>query len=124
MIKNKRLARERRSQKARHRIKRLGVEKNIARLCVIRSAKHIAVQVIAPEGGRVLAAASSLEKSFKSAEQSKSTKTARAKAVGKLLAERAKKAGLESVASDRSGYKYHGRIAALIESVREHGLVV
>lgn len=119
-----RVARFRRAQKTRHHIKKLGIEKNTARLCIIRSAKHISVQVIAPQGGNVLASASSLEKSFKEGSKSGVTKTERAKEVGKLLAERVKQIGLESVASDRSGFKYHGRVAALIQSARENGLVV
>lgn len=118
-----RVARFRRAQKTRHHIKRLGIEKNTARLCIIRSAKHISVQVIAPQGGNVLASASSLEKAVKDA-KSGDTKTDRAKEVGKLLAERVKQIGIESVASDRSGFKYHGRVAALIQSARDNGLVV
>ena len=119
-----RVARYRRAQSTRQHIKRLGVEKNIARLCIIRSARHIYVQVIAPKGGQILASASSLEKAFRETVKTGDTKTDCAKEVGKLLAERVKQIGLASVASDRSGYKYHGRVAALIQSARENGLVV
>lgn len=122
MTNKTRNARQRRAQKTRYHIKRLGVEKGTPRLCITRSAKNIAAQIIAPEGGRILAAASSLEKEIRSGVNE--TKTERAKKVGQLLAERVSKIGLKSVASDRSGYKYHGRVAALIQSAREHGLVV
>jgi large subunit ribosomal protein L18 len=118
----KRTSRQRRSRRTREHIKRLGVEKSIARLCVIRSARHVLAQVIAPVGGKILAHASSLEKSIKGA--AAQTKTDLAKEVGKLLAQRAKEAGIAAVASDRSGYRYHGRIAALIQSARDNGLVV
>jgi len=120
----KRNARFRRARRTQFRIKRLGVEKGVLRLCVIRSARHIGAQVIASQGGKILACASSLEKSIKQARQADQTKTAIAKEVGKLLAERAKEAGIQAVASDCSGYKYHGRVAALIESARENGLVI
>jgi len=118
------VVRIKRASRAREHIKRLGYEKGIARLCVNRSAKHISVQVIAPQGGKILAYASSLEKAVKDAISSKVTKTEVAKMVGKILAERAKGFGIKAVAADRSGYKYHGRVAALIESVRSNGLVV
>ena len=117
-------ARFRRAQRSRQHIKKLGVEKNTARLCIIRSSKHISVQVIAPQGGQILASASSLEKVIRDESKSGVTKTDRAKEVGRLLAERVKQIGLASVASDRSGFKYHGRVAALIQSARENGLVV
>ncbi|MBN9288533.1 MAG: 50S ribosomal protein L18 [Gammaproteobacteria bacterium 39-13] len=119
----KRSSRFKRAQRTREHIKRLGREKGIARLCINRSAQHIYVQVIAPEGGKILAQASSLEKAVKDASD-ESTKTDKAKQVGKLIAERAKQAGIDSVASERSGYRYHGRVAALVQSAREHGLVV
>jgi large subunit ribosomal protein L18 len=120
----KRSARFKRARHTREHIKRLGREKGIARLCVNRSARHIYAQVIAPEGGKILAYASSLEKAIKDAVTGEVTKTDLAKHVGKLLAERAKQIGINTVASERSGYKYHGRVAALVQSAREHGLVV
>lgn len=120
----KRNSRHKRASRTRQHIKRLGAETGIARLCVNRSARHIYAQVIAPEGGKILAYASSLEKAIKDAVSGESTKTDLAKQVGKLVAERAKQAGISSVASERSGYKYHGRVAALVQSAREHGLVV
>ncbi len=87
------------------------------RLVVFRSSRHIQAQVVDDAAGVTLAAASSLE--LRSAAGDKSTK---AKEVGKLVAERAKKAGVEHVVFDRAGNKYHGRIAALADSAREAGL--
>ncbi|MEX2395232.1 MAG: 50S ribosomal protein L18 [Actinomycetota bacterium] len=89
------------------------------RLAVFRSTKHISVQVIDDTNGRTLAAASTLDASIR---DSKDNKTARAKAVGSLVAERAKAAGVTKVSFDRGGYSYHGRIAALADSAREGGL--
>lgn len=119
-----RSSRLRRAYRTREHIKRLGIETGIARMTINRSGRHIYAQIIAPEGGKVLAYASSLEKSIKDAIKAEATKTDLAKLVGKFIAQRAKEAGVEAVASDRSGYKYHGRVAALVESAREHGLVV
>lgn len=121
----KRIARCRRARKTREHIKRLGAEKGIARLSVHRSVQHIYAQIIAPQGGNIICSASSVEKEIKAGTAEASlTKTVLAKEVGKLLAQRAKSAGVEAVASDCSGFKYHGRVAALIESARENGLVV
>lgn len=116
----KRVARLRRATRTREHIKRLGRETGIARLCINRSGQHIYAQVIAPTGGKILASASSLEKSIKG----EGTKIELAKKVGKLLAERTQQAGIKAVAADRSGYRYHGRVGALVQSAREHGLVV
>lgn len=120
----KRIARFRRARSTRERIKRVGLEKGTARLSVCRSGRHIYAQVIAPVGGKILAYANSLEKAIKDGLKGKETKIELAKIVGKVLAERAKEVGVDAVASDRSGYKYHGRIAALIQSARDNGLVV
>ena len=87
------------------------------RLVVFRSSRHIAAQVIDDAAGVTLASASSLELRAASGD-----KSAKAKEVGKLVAERAKKAGVENVVFDRAGNKYHGRIAALADSAREAGL--
>ena len=89
------------------------------RLVVTRSARHILAQVIDDTAGHTLAAASTMEADVRSASGDKSEK---AKQVGTLVAERAKKAGVESVVFDRAGNKYHGRIAALADSAREAGL--
>ena len=91
------------------------------RLSVFRSSKHIYAQVIDDAAGRTLAAASSLEKDLKSSLKTGADKAA-AGAVGKLLAERAKKAGVENVVFDRGGYRFHGRIKALADGAREGGL--
>ena len=89
------------------------------RLVVTRSARHILAQVIDDTAGHTLAAASTMEADVRAASGDKSTK---AKQVGALVAERAKKAGVESVVFDRAGNQYHGRIAALAEAAREAGL--
>ncbi len=89
------------------------------RLAVFRSLKHIYAQVIDDSVGRTLAAASTLEPELRG---SRLTKTEEARIVGRLVAERAKGAGVERVVFDRAGYKYHGRVAALAEAAREAGL--
>jgi large subunit ribosomal protein L18 len=91
------------------------------RLSVFRSSKHIYAQLIDDAKGETLAAASSLEKELKSTLKTGADKAAAA-AVGKLLAERAKKAGIDKVVFDRGGYRYHGRIKALADGAREGGL--
>ena len=93
------------------------------RLSVFRSSKHIYAQVIDDAQGRTLAAASSLEKELNTQLKTGADKAA-ATAVGKLLAERAKKAGVETCVFDRGGYRYHGRVQALAEGAREGGLKV
>ena len=89
------------------------------RLVVTRSARHILAQVIDDTAGHTLAAASTMEADVRAASGDKSAK---AKQVGALVAERAKKAGVESVVFDRAGNQYHGRIAALADGAREAGL--
>ena len=89
------------------------------RLVVTRSARHILAQVIDDTAGHTLAAASTMEADVRAASGDKSAK---AKQVGTLLAERAKKAGVESVVFDRAGNQYHGRVAALADGAREAGL--
>ncbi len=91
------------------------------RLSVHRSSKHIYAQVIDDEGGRTLAAASSLEKQLRGDLKTGADKEAAA-AVGKLLAERATAAGVKSVVFDRGGFLFHGRIKALADAAREGGL--
>jgi large subunit ribosomal protein L18 len=91
------------------------------RLCVFRSSKHIYAQVIDDARGHTLAAASSLEKELK-AQLKTGADRAAAAAVGKLLAARAKQAGVDKVVFDRGGYRYHGRIKALADGAREGGL--
>ena len=91
------------------------------RLSVFRSSKHIYAQVIDDTVGVTLAAASSIEKDMRG-ELKTGADVDAATAVGKLLAERAKKAGIENVVFDRGGYIYHGRVKALAEAAREGGL--
>ncbi len=89
------------------------------RLVVTRSAKHITVQVVDDLEGRTLAYASSMEADLRGYD---GDKTAKAKRVGELVAERAKAAGIDGVVFDRAGNKYHGRVAALADGAREGGL--
>ena len=114
--------------KTRARIRRhLRVRKNVngdaarPRLVVNRSSKHIFVQLVDDTAGRTLASASTLDTSIKSAD---GDKTAKAKLVGTLIAERARDAGIAAVVFDRGGYQYHGRVAALADSAREAGLTL
>jgi large subunit ribosomal protein L18 len=88
---------------------------------VHRSSRHIYAQVIDDERGHTVAAASSLEKDLKGTLKTGADKAAAA-AVGKLLAERATKAGITNVVFDRGGFKFHGRIKALADGAREGGL--
>jgi large subunit ribosomal protein L18 len=89
------------------------------RLVVTRSTKHITVQVVDDLVGKTLAYASTTEKDLRALD---GDKTAKAKKVGELVAERAKAAGIDGVVFDRAGNKYHGRIAALADGAREGGL--
>ena len=89
------------------------------RLVVTRSSRHIVAQVVDDTVGRTLASASTMEADLRAASGDKSAK---AKQVGALVAERAKQAGVENVVFDRAGNKYHGRIAALADGAREAGL--
>jgi large subunit ribosomal protein L18 len=114
---NKREARVRRSRKTRARI----AEQRATRLVVSRSNCHIYAQIVAPTGDKVLASASTLEAEVRKDVKNGGNKTAAA-LVGKRIAERAKSLGIEAVAFDRSGYRYHGRVQALADAAREHGL--
>jgi large subunit ribosomal protein L18 len=89
------------------------------RLVVTRSSKHITVQVVDDLVGKTLASASTMEADLRGFD---GDKTAKAKKVGELVAERAKSAGVSDVVFDRAGNKYHGRIAALADGAREGGL--
>ncbi len=91
------------------------------RLCVFRSLDHIYAQVIDDHGGRTLAAASSLDKETRK-QLKGGGNVAAAKVVGKVIAERARSAGIAEVVFDRGGYRYHGRVQALAEAAREAGL--
>jgi large subunit ribosomal protein L18 len=108
-------SRLRRARKARARMRGLGVN----RLSVHRTPRHIYAQIIAPAGDRVLASASTLDSELRGG---KTGNIEAAAAVGKLVAQRAREAGIEAVAFDRAGYKYHGRVKALADAARESGL--
>ena len=108
---------ERRKQRVRRQLRK--VANGRPRLSVFRSAKHIYAQVIDDEAGRTLASASTKEKDFSG---TSGGNVAAASIVGKQIAERAKKAGVETVIFDRGGYIYHGRVKALAEAAREAGL--
>ncbi|MDR3158703.1 MAG: 50S ribosomal protein L18 [Zoogloeaceae bacterium] len=114
---DKKQARLRRARKSRAKI----AELKTVRLCVNRTNAHIYAQIISPCGGKVLAAASTLEADVKKTLPNGGNRAA-ASAVGKLIAERARTAGVETVAFDRSGFQYHGRVQALAEAARENGL--
>jgi large subunit ribosomal protein L18 len=114
---DKKTARLRRAKKTRSHIRRMGKP----RLTVHRSGRHIYAQVISAEGGSVIAAASTVQKDLRTDLTSTSNKDA-AKAVGKAVGDKAVAAGVTDVAFDRSGYRYHGRIAELADAARESGL--
>ena len=114
---NKKDSRLRRSRKTRARI----AEQRVTRLVVSRSNCHIYAQIIAPSGDKVLVSASTLEADVRKDVPNGGNKAA-ATIVGKRIAERAKALGIETVAFDRSGYRYHGRVQALADAAREHGL--
>ena len=107
----------RRARKTRAKI----AELKVTRLSVHRTNTHIYAQIIAETGDKVLASASTLEVDVRKKVKNGGNVEAAA-AIGKLIAEKAKKAGITTVAFDRSGYKYHGRIKALADAAREHGL--
>jgi large subunit ribosomal protein L18 len=90
-------------------------------MCIFRTPRHIYAQIIDASGSRVLASASTVEADVKS-EIKNGGNIAAAAAVGKRIAEKAKAAGVDSVAFDRSGFRYHGRIKALADAAREGGL--
>ena len=113
----KKIARLRRAKSTRLHIRTLGV----ARLSVLRSGQHLYAQIFTSDGSKVLAAASTLEADVKSGLKGSKNLEAAAK-VGAAIAAKAKAAGIESVAFDRSGYRYHGRIKALADAAREGGL--
>ncbi|MDD7837313.1 MULTISPECIES: 50S ribosomal protein L18 [Paenarthrobacter] len=116
--KSKSAARNRRQLRIRKRISGTAVR---PRLVVNRSARHIFVQVVDDSKGVTVAYASTLEADLRALD---ADKTAKAKRVGELVAERAKAAGVEAVVFDRGGNKYHGRIAAVADGAREGGLAL
>ncbi|WP_294272020.1 50S ribosomal protein L18 [Propionivibrio sp.] len=114
---DKNQARLRRARKTRAKI----AELKSVRLSVHRTNSHIYAQVFSPCGSKVLAAASSLEPEVRK-DVANGGNIGAAAVIGKLIAERAKKAGIEQVAFDRGGFQYHGRVKALAEAAREAGL--
>lgn len=111
----KKQARLRRARRTRAKISQL----NVIRLCVYRTPRHIYAQIISAAGARILASASTLDKSLRG------TATGNVEAatkIGAMIAERAKAAGVSKVAFDRAGYNYHGRVKALADAAREGGL--
>jgi large subunit ribosomal protein L18 len=114
---NKREARIRRARKTRARI----AEQRATRLVVSRTNCHIYAQILAPTGDKVLASASTLEADVRKNLKNGGNKAAAA-IVGKRIADRAKALGIEAIAFDRSGYRYHGRVQALADAARENGL--
>jgi large subunit ribosomal protein L18 len=116
-MQQKKIARLRRAKSTRAHIRGLGVP----RLSVLRTGQHVYAQVFTADGSRVLAAASTTQADVR--EGLKNGKNAdAAAAVGRAIAAKALAAGIESVAFDRSGYRYHGRIKALADAAREGGL--
>ena len=113
----KNTARLRRAKSTRAHIRVLGVP----RLSVLRTGQHIYAQLFTADGSKVLAAASTTQADIKDGLKNGKNSDAAAR-VGKVIAERAKAAGIEKVAFDRSGYRYHGRIKALADAAREGGL--
>ena len=116
---NSRALFERRKKRNRYQLRKRGGGK--PRLSVFRSSKHIYVQLIDDGAGKTVAAASSLDKSLSDKIKTGADKNA-AVEVGKLIAERAKEAGVEKVVFDRGGYRFHGRVKALADAAREAGL--
>jgi len=114
---DKKRARVRRARKTRVRI----AEQRATRLTVSRSNSHIYAQIIAPTGDKVLASASTLEADVRKDVKNGGNKAA-ATLVGRRIAERAKALGIEAVAFDRAGFRFHGRVKALADAAREGGL--
>ena len=110
---------DRRAARVRRTLRR--VQGNRPRLSVFRSSQHIYAQIIDDSKGLTLAAASSIDKELKGSLE-KGTNAAAAAEVGKLVAQRALKAGVKDVVFDRGGYIYHGRVKALADAAREAGL--
>lgn len=114
---SKKANRVRRAKKTRAKISELGAH----RLSVHRTPRHIYAQVISPDGSKVIAAASTVQKDV-SADAKYTGNIEAASLVGKAIAEKTKSAGITTVAFDRSGFRYHGRVKALADAARENGL--
>ena len=118
MARDRKSARVKRATRTRKHIRELGV----ARLSVHRTPRHIYAQVLSADGATTIASASTVEKDVRSQVAYGGNCTAAA-VVGRVVAERATRAGVERVAFDRSGFKFHGRVKALADAAREAGLV-
>ena len=116
--KGKAVARSRRHLRVRKQV--IGTAQR-PRLVVNRSSRHVFVQVVDDTAGRTLASASTMESDLRALD---GDKTAKARRVGELVAERARAAGIEAVVFDRGGNRYHGRVAAIAEGARESGLAL
>jgi large subunit ribosomal protein L18 len=114
---SKKTSRMRRATKSRSKIARLGAD----RLSIHRTPRHIYAQVIQAETGKIIASASTVEAELRK-ELGNGGNIAAASAVGKRIAEKAVEAGTKTVAFDRSGFRYHGRVKALADAARENGL--
>jgi large subunit ribosomal protein L18 len=114
---DKKTTRLRRARRGRTHIR----EQGAVRLCVHRTPRHIYAQVISPEGNQVVASASTLDGDVRK-DLTATGGVSAATVVGRVIAERARAAGITRVAFDRSGFKYHGRVKALADAAREHGL--
>lgn len=113
----KKIARLRRAKSTRSHIRKL----DVPRLSVLRTGQHVYAQLFTADGAKVLASASTVQADVKEGLKSHKNIEAAAK-VGKAIAEKAKAAGIEKIAFDRSGYRYHGRVKALADAAREGGL--
>ena len=118
MARDRKASRMRRATKTRKRIRDL----KIPRLCVHRTPRHIYAQVISPDGGTTVASASTVDRTVRG-EVAYGGNCSAAATVGRAIAERAREAGVERVAFDRSGFKFHGRVKALADAAREAGLI-
>lgn len=116
-MKDKKESRLRRARRTRYKIRELGAH----RLTVHRTPRHIYAQIIAPDAGTTVAAASTVEKAI-AQDLDATGNVEAARKVGQAIAERARAAGITAVAFDRAGFKYHGRIKALADAAREAGL--
>ena len=114
---DKKQSRLRRARRARAHIRDLAA----TRLCIHKTPRHMYAQIISPEGNTVIASASTLDKDVRK-DVEKTGGAAAATVVGKVVAERARAAGVSRVAFDRSGFKFHGRVKALADAARENGL--
>ena len=118
MTRDRKSARAKRATRTRKHIREL----RVPRLCVHRTPRHIYAQVLSPDGATTVASASTVEKDVRGEIAYGGNCTAAA-AVGRVIAERAMRAGVERVAFDRSGFKFHGRVKALADAAREAGLI-